>query len=73
MNPKKPILDEPLVDCREAAVRLDTSPKRIYKMCRAGLLPQIRLGRSVRIQPADLRAFVSSNRDACNVPKATGT
>ena len=39
---------------------LDLTPARIYELVREGVLPAVRLGRQVRIDPEALEAWIDS-------------
>jgi excisionase family DNA binding protein len=41
-----------------AAGLLHVTPARVYELCRAGVLPHVRLGRQVRIPEDELEAFI---------------
>jgi excisionase family DNA binding protein len=47
---------------REAAQHLRVSPTSIHNYISNRQLPAIRLGRAVRIQPADLASFIARHR-----------
>lgn len=47
-----------LLKMREVAERLDTRLDRVYDMARLGLLPVVRLGRQIRVDPEALDAFI---------------
>jgi len=48
----------PLLTYREAATVLGVTPRTVWTLVQAGTLPAARFGRSVRIDPADLRRFI---------------
>jgi excisionase family DNA binding protein len=48
---------------REAAKALSVSPATVYKLCRRGELPHVRVSNSIRVAPDDLAAFVASRRN----------
>jgi excisionase family DNA binding protein len=48
----------PLFTYREAATVLGVTPRTVWTLVQAGTLPAVRFGRSVRIDPADLRRFI---------------
>ena len=50
----------PLLTYREAADVLGVTDRTVWKLVDQGDLPAVRFGRSVRIDPADLRAFIDS-------------
>jgi excisionase family DNA binding protein len=47
-----------LLTYRQAAEVLGVSERSIWTLVDQGTLPAVRFGRSVRIDPADLRAFI---------------
>lgn len=49
---------ERLLTYREAGDRLGVSDRTIWQLVNDGKLPAVKFGRSVRIDPADLRAFI---------------
>lgn len=51
--------DDALLTVPEAAEQLKLSEYRVYELIRQGVLKSIRLGRSVRIKPNDLAAYVA--------------
>ncbi|MFO0828096.1 MAG: helix-turn-helix domain-containing protein [Phycisphaerales bacterium] len=48
----------PLLTYREAAKVLGVTDRTVWTLVDGGVLPAVRFGRSVRIDPADLRAFI---------------
>ena len=42
------------------AQRLDVTPARAYELARAGLLPVVRLGREIRVNPDALEAWIAA-------------
>ena len=60
-------VDEPngiprLLDVSEVAALLNIGSSTVYQMIRAGELPCIRLGRTVRVDLEDLRAFIQDRK-----------
>lgn len=53
---------EPLLTVRQAAQQLSLSPSAVHNYISSHRLPAIRLGRAVRIQPADLAEFIAQHR-----------
>lgn len=51
-----------LVTAKEAAVLLAISERTLWQLTSDGDVPAIRLGRSVRYDLADLRAFIAAKR-----------
>jgi len=54
----------PLLTYREAAKVLGVTERTIWTLVNAGSLPAVRFGRSVRIDPADLRGFITRAKSA---------
>jgi len=54
----------PLLTYREAANVLGVTPRTVWTLVQAGTLPAVRFGRSVRIDPADLRRFIERAKSA---------
>ena len=48
-----------LMTCQEVAERLQISESMAYTLTKRGEIPSVRLGRSVRVRPEDLQAFIS--------------
>lgn len=55
---------ERLLTYREAGKLLGVTERTIWTLVTEGELPRVRFGRSVRIDPADLRAYI----DRCKTP-----
>jgi excisionase family DNA binding protein len=51
-----------LIDAREAARLLCVSESTLVRLTRSGSLPVIQIGRSVRYDPADLRAWIEARK-----------
>ena len=49
-----------LFTSKEAAKALCISERTLYALAKAGEIPAVRVGRAVRYDPADLRAWVES-------------
>lgn len=58
MNATKTPIVEKLLTYRETAIRLGVTERTIFSMVDRGELPAVRFGRSVRVDPADLRRFI---------------
>ncbi|HMN96930.1 MAG TPA: helix-turn-helix domain-containing protein [Phycisphaerales bacterium] len=52
----------PLLTYREAAKVLGVTERTVWTLVAGGVLPAVRFGRSVRIDPADLRAFIERSK-----------
>ena len=50
----------PLLLASEAATRLRLSEARVYELIRLGILPGVRMGRQVRLDPQKLDEFVQN-------------
>ncbi len=48
------------ITVQQAADRLQLSTKTVYKLCADGVLPHKRVGRTIKIEPADLDSFVQT-------------
>lgn len=55
-------LDEPLLDCEQAAALLNVRPSWVRDATRAGRLPCIRVGRHLRFTRPMLENWAASNR-----------
>ncbi|MDB5416474.1 MAG: Helix-turn-helix domain [Rubritepida sp.] len=61
-KPTKPLRPTPLLTVAEAAVFLGLCTKTVRGLVKGGRLLAHRIGRSIRISEADLRAFLAANR-----------
>lgn len=52
---------EPLLSVEETAAILRLSTRHLRRLIARRELPVVRIGRAVRVQPADLRALLQSN------------
>ena len=57
-GPKVKLLLKP----SDAAEALSISPRKLWAMTNAGEIPCVRFGKSVRYDPADLRAWIDSQK-----------
>ena len=57
-SPRAPTSIERLLTYREAGKVLGITERTVWSLVDAGALRAVRFGRSVRIDPADLRAFI---------------
>ncbi len=55
---------KPLINAAAVAALLGVSTWRIYELARAGLLPSVRLGRTLRFDPDALRAWIDAGGSA---------
>jgi excisionase family DNA binding protein len=53
----------------EAARALAISPRTLWGMTQSGEIPCVRIGRSVRYDPADLRAWISAQKSMASGPQ----
>jgi len=58
---------ERLLTYRESGKILGVTERTIFKMVKNGELRRVRFGRSVRIDPADLRAYIDSRKTISGV------
>lgn len=49
-----------LLTARQTARMLAISERSLYSLTKAGDLPAVRIGRSVRYDPADIRAWIEA-------------
>jgi len=59
---------ERLLTYHEAAKLLDVTERTVWNLVHRGELPAVRFGRSVRIDPVDLRAYI----DGCKTRGGNG-
>lgn len=59
-NPHPPL--DRLLTYREAGKTLGVTERTIWTLVDQGVLPAVRFGRSVRIDPADLRRFIDQSK-----------
>lgn len=64
--PTAPPVARLLLTPREAAAALAVCSKTLWTFTRRGDLPAVRIGRAVRYDVADLRAFVDRRRGAAH-------
>ena len=50
-----------LLKANEVAEILDVSRSLAYQMLKQGVIPSVRFGRTVRVRPQDLDAFIVNN------------
>ena len=53
-----------LLTAAEVAEILAVTPARVYELVRRGMLPHVRVGRQVRIDPAALDAWIAAGGQA---------
>jgi excisionase family DNA binding protein len=59
-----PPIIEKLLTYKQAGTLLGVTERTVWTLVNDGELPAVRFGRSVRIDPADLRAYI----DRCKTP-----
>lgn len=52
---------ESLLRVAEVAQVLNVSLRKVWELTASGVLPSVRIGRSVRFRPEDVRAFLERN------------
>jgi excisionase family DNA binding protein len=52
---------ERLMTVRECATLLNLMPWAVYQMIKAGVIPCVRIGRTLRVCPEKLQAFIDSH------------
>jgi excisionase family DNA binding protein len=57
------VLARPLLSVRAVASKLSVSEKTVRRLIESGQLPAVRVGGQVRIDPAELEAFVFGSTD----------
>ena len=60
MNPTEPL--KLLWTCREAAKALGISERKLWDVTNQGAIPCVRIGRAVRYDPADIRAWIDAQK-----------
>ncbi|MFQ5922338.1 MAG: helix-turn-helix domain-containing protein [Anaerolineales bacterium] len=56
------LVDPALITVREIAEQLRVSPRTVYRLCRSGQLPAIKVGKEWRIDRADLEQFLTKKK-----------
>jgi excisionase family DNA binding protein len=51
-----------LLSVNEAAKRLSVSPRTLWTLTNTGEIPSVRIGKSVRYEPSDLRDYIARNK-----------
>jgi excisionase family DNA binding protein len=63
MNDSMPqLMERLLLPARDAAAALSISERSLWSLTKAGEIPAIRIGRAVRYDPADLRAWIEARK-----------
>ena len=60
-NPTNILLDNRLLRLEEVARYLSISRSFSYRLVETGQLPCVRLGRSCRVRPEDLKTYINKN------------
>ena len=69
LEPQRPAADDTLLTMSQVAKRLGVPGTAAYTLARQGRLPVIRIGKYVRMRPADLAAFIEANQDVSSFPR----
>lgn len=56
-----------LVNTVDAAAMLAISPRKLWELTNCGAIPCVRIGRSVRYSPDDLRVWIDSRKETGHV------
>ncbi len=62
MTPVTSRIEKLLLKPGEAAEALAISPRKLWAMTASGEIPNVRFGRSVRYDPADLREWIDTQK-----------
>jgi excisionase family DNA binding protein len=54
----------PLLTIRQSATQMNMSERQVWRLIKRQQLRVIRIGRAVRVSPADLRQFLDRARDS---------
>ena len=54
-------IGERLLKVQDIAFYLNTSKSYAYRLVQTGVLPSVKIGRSVRVRPRDLQVYVEQN------------
>jgi len=65
-NKPKDSLPERLLTVKEVAFKLSISQSKVYLLLGIGEIPAIQIGRSKRIDPADLASFIERCKSESN-------
>ena len=55
---------KPLLNYREAGKLLGVTERTIFRLVKDGEIPKVKFGRSVRIDPDDLRGFIEKAKES---------
>lgn len=59
-QPLGPVRSPRMIRVAELASRLDLPEKRVYILARQGVIPHVRLGRSIRFNEAEIEALIAA-------------
>jgi excisionase family DNA binding protein len=62
VKPAPPSPTRLLITADEAAAALSISTRKLWSLTTAGVIPCVRLGRSVRYSPAELQDWIQAQR-----------
>jgi len=62
-----PIQTTALLTIAQTAERLQLRPHTIYNLVSKGVIPAVRIGKSVRVSPVDLEEFIRVNRTTARI------
>jgi len=62
------VIDSPLLNARETATRLRVSEATVRRLARRGELPHLRVGSQIRVDAAELEAWL--HRDASDADRS---
>ena len=68
-EPQRPATDGTLLTMPQVAKRLGVPESEAYALARRGRLRVVRIGKYVRMRPADLDAFVEAQQDVPSAPR----
>jgi excisionase family DNA binding protein len=68
-EPQRPAADGTLLTMPQVAKRLGVPESEAYALARQGRLPVVRIGKYVRMRPADLDGFVQAHQDGGSTPR----
>jgi excisionase family DNA binding protein len=60
---------EPLMSIDDVAAVLRISQRGVYRLIRSGELLSLKVGHRTLFEPAEVRKFIASHRQACDPPR----
>ena len=60
-----------LWNCHEAAAAMNISERTLWSLMSDGKIPCVRIGRSVRYDPSDIRAWIEAQKTKCSSAETT--